>query len=65
MVAEDEEVHEVNHQLTEDNGKLVPRHEHTSYIRGSHLTDIHRADGRGQTYADTTDHTVDVKHDQQ
>ena len=65
VVAQDEEVDEVNHQLTEDDGKLVPRDEHASDVRGSHLADVHRADGRGQTYADTTDDAVDVEHDEQ
>ena len=65
MVAQDEEVDEVHHQLTKDNGELVPRHEHASDVRGSHLTDIHRTDGRSQSHADTTNHTIDVEHDEQ
>ena len=64
MVAQDEEVHKVDHQLTEDDGELVPRDEHTSYIRRRHLADIHRADGRSQAYSDTADHTIEVEHDE-
>ena len=65
MVAQNEEVHEIHHQLTEDNGELVPADEHASDVRGCHLTDIHRTDSRGETHTDTTDHTVEVEHDQQ
>ena len=65
VVAKDEEVDEVNQQLTEDNGKLVPRNKHTANIRRCNLANIHRADGRSQTYTDTTDDTIDVEHDEQ
>ena len=65
MLAEDEEVDEVDHQLSEDDGKLVPRHEHASDVRRCHLADIHRADGRCQSYADAADDAVDVEGDEQ
>ena len=45
VVAEDEEVNEINHQLTEDDGKLVAGDEHASDVGGCYLADIHRADG--------------------
>ena len=65
MVTQNEEVHEVDHQLTEDNGKLVPADEHSSDIRRCHLTDIHRADSRSQSYADTTDDAIDIEYKEQ
>ena len=65
VVAEDEEVNEINHQLTEDDGKLVAGDEHASDVGGCYLADIHRADGWCETYADATDDAVDVEHDEQ
>ena len=65
MVAQDEEVDEINYQLTEDDGELVPRNEHAADVRRSHLADIHRANGRSQTHADTANDTVKVEHNQQ
>ena len=65
MVAQDEEVHEVDHQLTEDDGKLVTRYQHAADVRRCHLADIHRTDGRSQSYTNTADDTVEVEHDEQ
>lgn len=65
MVAEDEEVDKVGDQLAEDDGELVPRHQHTTDAARCYLTDIHRADGRGQTHTDTADDAVDVEHYEQ
>ncbi len=65
MLAEDEEVDKVYYKLTEDDGKLVPRHEGASHVGGCHLGDIHGADGRGQTHTDAAEYTVYVKHYEQ
>ena len=62
---EDEEVDEVDHQLAEDNGELVPAHQLAASVGRRHLADIHRADGAGQTYAHAANHAVDVEHPQQ
>ena len=32
VVAEDKEINEIDNQLTEDNSKLVPANEHTTYL---------------------------------
>ena len=45
MLAEDEEVDEVNDQLAEDDGKLIPRHKSATDIGWLHLGNIHWADG--------------------
>ena len=65
MVAQNEEIDEIDYQLTKDNGKLVPRYKHAADIGGSHLANVHRADGRGQTYANATDDAVDIEHHEQ
>ena len=36
-----EEVDEINHQLTEDDGKLVPADQHTTDVTRRNLTDKH------------------------
>ena len=65
MIAQDEEVNEIDHQLTKDNGKLVPTDKHTTDIGRRHLTDIHRTDGRGKSHADTADHPIYIKGNKQ
>ena len=65
VVAQDEEVNEVHNQLAEDDGKLVPRDQHTSDIGRCYLADIHRADGRRQTYTDASNDTINIEHDEQ
>ena len=40
-----DEIDEVNHQLTEDDGKLIAAHQHTAHIARSDFADIHRTDG--------------------
>ncbi len=65
MLAKNQEIDEINHQLTEDYGKLVPRHECSTHVARRHLGDIHRTDGRSQTYAYATKHTVGVESPQQ
>jgi hypothetical protein len=61
ITAKDDEVDEIDHQLAEDNGKLVPRYQHSTDIRRCHLADIHRADSRCQTHANTANDTVNVE----
>ena len=65
VVAKDEEVHEIDHQLSKDDGKLVPRHKHTSYLIRRNFTDIHRADGRSQADSDAADDAIDIEHHEQ
>ena len=65
VVAEDEEVDEVDDELSEDDGKLVPRDEHAADVAGCHLADVHRTDGRGQSDADAANDAIDVEHDEQ
>ena len=65
MIAQDEEVNEIDHQLTKDNGKLVPTDKHTTDIGRRHLTDIHRTDSRGKSHANTTNHPIYIKGDKQ
>ena len=40
---------------------MVPRHQHTSNARWRYFTNIHRANGRSQSHANTTNDTVNVK----
>ena len=63
--AEDEEVDKVYHELTEDDGELVPADEHATDARGCYLTDIHRADSRCHAHADAAKDAVEVKDDEQ
>ena len=61
MIAQDEEVYEIHHQLTEDDSKLIPRHQCTTHLRRCNLSNIHRADSRCQTYTDTTQYTIEIE----
>lgn len=65
MIAQYEEIHKIHNQLSEDNSKLVTAHQHTTDVRRSHLTDIHRTDGRGESNTNTAYHTIEIKHDEQ
>ena len=65
MGTHDDEIDEVNHQLTEDDGKLIAAHQHTAHIARSDFADIHRTDGRSHTNTDTTQHTIEVEYHQQ
>ncbi len=65
MFAHDDEVDEVNHQLTEDDSKLVPAYEHSADVAWGNLTDIHRTDSRSHTHTDTTEHTVEIEDNEQ
>ena len=65
MAADNEEIHEIHHQLAEDDGELVPGHERPAPVGRRYLGDIHRAEGRCHTHADTAQHTVEVECDQQ
>ena len=65
MRTHNQEVDKVNHQLTEDNGKLVPTNQHTAHITWCDFANIHRTDGRSHSHADTTEHTIEVKHYEQ
>ena len=64
-LAEDDEIDEVNHQLAEDYGKLVPRNERAADVRRRHLGYVHGADGRGQAHAHASDDAVDVERHEQ
>ena len=65
VVAQNEEVHHIDHQLAKDDGKLVPRHQRAADVAWRHLGNIHGADGRSQTHAHATDDTVNVEGDEQ
>ena len=45
VVAQDNEVHKVNDQLTENNGELVPRYQCTTNVAWSNFGNVHRTDG--------------------
>jgi len=51
-------IHEIYHQHTKDNGKLVPCHQIPPAIGRSHLGDIHRRYHGGQPHADTSQNTI-------
>ena len=65
VVAQNQEVDKVHNQLSEDDGKLVPRHQRTTYVAGCYFGDVHGADGRCQTYTYTTQYAVEVEGDEQ
>ena len=65
VVAQDEEVHEIDDKLAEDNGELVPADQHAPDFRRSYLADVHGADGRRQADADAADDAVEVEHEEQ
>ena len=65
MVAKDKEVDEINHQLTKDDGKLVPANQHTTDITWGNLTNIHRTNSRSQAYTNTTNNTIKIEDDKQ
>ena len=59
--ADDQEVHEVHDQLAEDDRELVPGHERAPLVRGRHLGDVHRAQGRCEAHAHAAEHAVQVE----
>ena len=65
VLAEDDEIDEVDHELAEDDGKLVPRDERSAYVRRRHLGNVHGADGRGKAHAHASDDAVDVERHEQ
>ena len=65
MAADDEEIHEIHHQLAENDGKLVPRHQAAAFAGRSDLRDVHGADGRSQADTDAAEDAVAVEGEQQ
>ena len=65
MGAENDEINEINHELAEDDGKLVPAHKHAADVARGHLTDVHGADGGGHAHAYAAQHTIEIEHDEQ
>ena len=55
-------IDKIDHQLTKDNRKLVPRHKRTAFVRRRNLRNIHRADSRSQSDTDTAEDTIAVKN---
>ena len=65
MLAENKEVDEVHHELAENDGKLVPRHERAAKVARCHLGYVHGAYRRGKADAHTTDDAIDIECHQQ
>ena len=65
MAANDEEVDEIHHQLTENDGKLVPGNQASPFAGRCNFGNVHRADGRCQSHAKASQDTVSVERDQQ
>ena len=63
MGTEDDEVYEIYHKLSEDDGKLVPAYKHAADVAWGNLADIHRTDGRCHTHSDTSENAVEVEYD--
>ena len=61
MVPENHEVHEVHHELAEDDGELVPGYQGTALVSRSDLGNVHRADGGSHTHAYAAEHPVEVE----
>ena len=61
----DDEVDEVDHELSEYDSELVPADEHAADAGGSDFADIHGADGGSKAYADTADDTVNVEDNEE
>lgn len=51
-------IDKIDHQHTEDDGKLIPRHQSAPLFGRSHLGDIHRRQHRGQTDPDSSDDPI-------
>ena len=64
-VVADQVVDEIDDQHAEDDGELIARDERAADLRRGDLGDVHRADGRGQSDADSADDAVDVERHQQ
>ncbi len=65
MLAENKEVDEVHHELAENDGELVPRHERAAKVARCHLGYVHGAYRRGKADAHTTDDAIDIECHQQ
>ncbi len=65
VIAQDEEVHNIDYQLAGYDGKLVPRHQRAPDVAGSHLGNVHRADGRSQAHPYAADDAVQVEGNEQ
>ena len=58
-------VYKVHHQHTENDGKLVETDQASAYLGGRHLSNVYRANGRGQTYTNSANQTIEIKGQQQ
>ena len=64
MTAQNKEVDKVNHQLTEDNGKLIPRHQCSANVARSDFGNVHRTNGGSQPHTYTAQDTVEIESHQ-
>ena len=65
MCTHDEVIGEIDYQLTEDDGKLVPGNKCAAFVCRRYLSNIHRADCRSQADAYAAEDAVAVKDFQQ
>ena len=65
MISHNDEIDKIDHQLTEDDSKLIPTYQHTTYITWCDFSNIHRTNSRSHTYTDTTQDTIEVENDKQ
>ena len=65
MALDNEVIHEIHHQLAENNGKLVPGDQASAFAGRGDFGDVHGTDGRSQAYAHAAQDAVAVKRYQQ
>ena len=65
MVSQDDEIDEIDDQLSEDDGKLVPADQFSTHVSRCHFADIHRANSRSKSYAYAAQYSICVEGSEQ
>ena len=65
MISHNDEIDKIDHQLTEDDSKLIPTNQHTTYITWCDFSNIHRTNSRSHTNTNATQDTIDVENNKQ
>ena len=65
MISHNDEIDKIDHQLTEDDSKLIPTYQHATYITWCDFSNIHRTNSRSHTNTNATQDTIEVENNKQ
>ena len=65
MISHNDEIDKIDHQLAEDDSKLIPTYQHATYITWCDFSNIHRTNSRSHTNTNATQDTIDVENNKQ